>query len=81
MTEELTFHVPPRNQGQMVEVAYAADFESNVVIQRVHDQSDRSVAYYISDMMDDDGDYWNGAPPNKRWRMMTNDERQRYRLV
>lgn len=79
MTDKIMFHVPPRNQGQIVEVAYAA--VDGMVIQRVYDASDRSIDFYISKMLkDDEGDYWNGEPSNKRWRKMTNKELHQYGL-
>ncbi len=71
---ELEFHVPPRNQGQIVEVAYALFAEGNLVVKRVHDGSDGSATYYISPVCDDDdGDYWNGAPKNKDWQELPTD--------
>jgi hypothetical protein len=45
--EDLNFLTPPRNQGQMIEVSYAGDYQGNVV-KRVHDLSDRSTRYYIA---------------------------------
>ena len=45
--EDLTFLTPPRNQGQMIEVAYAGDYQGNVV-KRVHDRSDRTTEYFIA---------------------------------
>lgn len=66
----MTFQVPRRNQGQIVEVAFAA--HDGVVYMRVHDRSDRTTQYSVSRMLaDDEGDYWNGEPRNKRWRTIT----------
>ena len=67
------FHVPPENQGQIVEVAYAA--VGGHVVERTHDRSDGSTRYSVSKMLaDDQGEYWNGAPRNKRWKPIS--ERQ-----
>lgn len=43
--ERLVWTVPPENQGQGVEVAYAADWESGLILRRIHD---RSVSGYIT---------------------------------
>lgn len=70
------FITPPENQGQIVEVSYAA--VGNEVIRRTHDQSDKSTEYAASKALNgDEGDYWNGAPANKRWRTITADEAMR----
>ena len=37
--------IPPRNQGQIVEVAYAAAWEDETIIERTYDQGDRSLVY------------------------------------
>lgn len=63
--------VPPENQGQAVEVAYTNVGEGYVLRRRI-DRSDLSVAYAIARCLrSDEGDYWNGAPKNKRWRPIT----------
>jgi len=78
-TDKIVFHVPPRNQGQIVEVAYAA--VDGMVIQRVYDRSDRSINFSTSKMLKgDEGEYWNGEPSNKRWRRMTIEELRQYGL-
>ena len=65
----LTFHTPPENGGQIVTESYACDAENNQVVMRQYDASDRTTEYYASRaLVDDDGDYWNGAPSNKQWR-------------
>ena len=53
--EDLTFLPPPRNQGQMIEVAYAGDYQGNV-IKRVHDRSDRTTQYFIAPFDFENGD-------------------------
>lgn len=68
-----TFHTPPRNQGQIVEVSYA--MIDGQVIRRTCDQSDRSTEYAITKAkIDDEGDYWNGEPTNARWRKISASE-------
>lgn len=77
-----TFHVSPRNQGQIVEVAYAACFGD--VVRRVTDQSigtDKPgrITYAVSKMREsDEGDYWQTEPANRRWRTITEAEAQNY---
>lgn len=57
----MEFYVPPINQGQIVEVAYAA--WRGVVFRRTRDRGDGSVVYAMAEMAASDrGDYWN-APP------------------
>jgi hypothetical protein len=75
----LQFHLPPVNAGQIVLVSYAA--ANGWVIERTYDQSDRSTGYRISKALaDDEGDYWNGEPANRRWRKLTAAEMKRYGL-
>lgn len=74
-TKGLSFHVPPENGGQIVTESYACDTENNQVVMRRYDASDRTTEYYVSTaLVDDDGDHWNGAPDNKRWRKVTAQE-------
>ena len=69
------FHVPPRNQGQIVEVAYAYIAGTDEVVRRIHDQSDGSMEYAVSKALaDDEGDYWQREPRNKRWRTISREE-------
>ena len=82
MNNTTAFHVTPRNQGQIVEVAYAACYGD--VVRRITDQSigtGRSgrVKYAVSKMRaDDEGDYWQATPANRRWRKISEAEAQRY---
>lgn len=70
---KIVFHVPPANQGQIVFESYAA--VGDYVIRRRFDGSDRSDKYAIAKALaGDEGDYWNRAPRNKRWRAITADE-------
>jgi hypothetical protein len=71
-----TFHTPPCNQGQIVEVSYT--MIDGYVIRRSFDRSDRSRGYAISKAKnDDEGDYWNGEPTNSRWRKVSASELNR----
>ena len=65
---ELTFHVPPECAGQIVEISYCRTPEQ--IFKRVCDRgSPTSPQYYVSTpLVSDEGDYWNGAPENRRWR-------------
>jgi hypothetical protein len=73
MTKIGTFHTPPENQGQIVEVSYTVI--DGIVIRRTFDRSERSTEYATSKARaNDDGDYWNGEPENNRWRQVTAQE-------
>ena len=71
-----TYHVAPINQGQIVEVAYAA-CDGGYVVRRTVNQSigaDRPgrTEYAVSKMRaDDEGDYWQSTPTNRRWRKIS----------
>lgn len=69
----MTFHTPPENQGQIVDVSYALIGE--IVIRKTHDRSNGETEYAESAVLaSDEGDYWNGAPTNKRWRKLNSRE-------
>jgi len=79
MTEEIKFHIPPENGGQIVIVSYGAIKDH--VIQCCYDQSDQETDFYISRaLVKDNGDYWNGAPLNRRWRKMSKKEIKKFGL-
>lgn len=79
-TKSVTFHVPPRNQGQSVTYSYAQTEDGHVIECR-EDRSDGETSYRISKALaNDEGDYWNGGPRNKRWRAVTPKEIKRYGL-
>jgi hypothetical protein len=61
-TEDVTFHTPPENQGQIVLVSYGCD--EDYIYEKTYDQSDRStvVRVYEHPETDCDWDPWNGAP-------------------
>lgn len=66
------WHVPPRCQGQIVEVSYgvwADGHGGSLVARRAEDRSDGSVTYAVAPAADDDqGDYWNAEPtPAGEW--------------
>lgn len=72
----MKFHTAPRNQGQMVEYAYAA--ANGMVYRRITDRSNGSIRYAVSRMMRDDaGEYWQAIPKNKRWRILSAVDMQR----
>ena len=72
----MTWHVPPRNHGQIVEIAYASDPIG--VYRRTTDQSDHSSSYsyipwdYLYEKIEEDftWDPWNGQPgiPDELWQ-------------
>lgn len=57
------YHVAPRDQGQIVEVAWASGGEDGVV-ERITDRSDQSVCYRLHPWLvaDRHFDPWNGSP-------------------
>ena len=64
------FFTPPANQGQIVEVSYAVVGER--VVRKHHDRSDGTTTYADSKLLnDDDADYWNAAPANRKWRVIS----------
>jgi len=77
MNRRPIFHVCPRNQGQIVEVAYAACYGD--VVRRITDRSNGSVTFDVAKMRkDDEGDYWQTEPSNRRWRKISEKEAGRY---
>ena len=71
------FYTPSRNQGQIVEFSYAA--VEGYVIRRMYDRSGGTTEYDIrTALVDDEGDYRNGAPKNQRWRKITEAEANQY---
>jgi hypothetical protein len=75
-TRGLEFHVPPANQGQIVEVAYALSPEG--LIERTFDRSDRSTSYRIhawTRALESYDDPWNRPPPNVRgWKRISAED-------
>jgi hypothetical protein len=68
------YHVPPRCQGQTVEVAYAQ--VGDTLLRRVTDRSDRSVDYAMAALKaaEVDGvEPWNDEPriAPSRWQVIT----------
>lgn len=74
IVSDLTWHVAPADQGQIVEYAYASDRESHYW-RRVTDRSDGSVeyarlAFEDEDSWEDEADGfqpWNGLVPQGQW--------------
>lgn len=64
--ERLTWHTPPRCQGQIVEVSYAAVADGageGWILQRTHDRSDGATTYAAREWATDDGaDFWQQEP-------------------
>lgn len=66
--DSLTFHVPPRNQGQTVEVAFGFDVDRWRVVKRVTDRAEPNpkpefwVAHADSFPEEEEFDFWNRAP-------------------
>lgn len=58
-----TFHVPPENQGQIVEVAYGMDPYSQVIVVRTIDRSTGETSYVAYDGAECERfEPWNEAP-------------------
>jgi hypothetical protein len=77
MTQIGTFHTPPQNQGQIVEVSYTQI--DGIVVRKTYDQSDRTAVYAIALAdADDEGDYWNDEPhTDDEWREISAADVQR----
>jgi hypothetical protein len=85
MTRGLTFHMPRRNQGQVVTVNYGLIVDEvigeAVVVRNTFNSSDRSERFDVSPAREgDEGYYWDDPPENDDWRKATPDERDRYGL-
>ena len=64
---------PPECQGRIVEVSYA--LRGDKVLRRHFDRSDRSTCFFSSTVLTDDQcEWWNGEPRNKRWRRLSRRE-------
>lgn len=77
----MKWYVAPKDQGQIIEVAYAAG--DSVVYRRCIDQSypdghPKRVSYARADAGEDDqGDYWNAPPPYRpedQWEVIAEEE-------
>ena len=78
----LTFHVPPKNQGQIVKVAYAVTEMG--LVRRIYDRNDQQEEYSIhkwTRALNKYDDPWNSSPPvspNSRWwKPLTRDQKKR----
>jgi len=67
------FHTAPEDQGQIVTVSYA--MVDGTVLRHTYDASDREERFARSQALAaDQGDYWDGAPKNRRWKTITRAE-------
>lgn len=65
--QELTFTVRPSDAGQHIEVAYAADWESERIVRRTRDE-ESNVTYAVTDWDGSDFCPWNNdAAPEGPW--------------
>lgn len=63
----MNFIVPPENAGQIIENAYC--LFGDYVYKRVYSRATLNCIYFKSKALkNDEGDYWNRAPRNKRWK-------------
>jgi hypothetical protein len=77
-TDSLRFHIMPVDQGQMVEVAYAVDCDTETLVRRTRDGSDGSVSYDECDLdMDADDELQNFEPWNGTLPATTGEWRER----
>jgi len=74
LVADLDFRTPPVNQGQIVEVSYAIDGDSDLVYRRRRDRSAGETTYQVADLEDLPGDEefepWQAVPaiPKDAWR-------------
>lgn len=74
MTAELTFYIPPNCQGQIVERAYAADWENGRILMRVRNRAQRpgqdekifARPVYPGEVFDP----WNKEPRDGKWKQV-----------
>lgn len=67
------WHVPPRCQGQTVEISYGSD-RQGLYYRRIHDRSDRTTSYAVAEAYScgctaecDCFEPWNGMPTAFSW--------------
>lgn len=58
------FITPPELQGQIVDVSFSIDIESEVILTKTVDRSDGSTEYeaFVYPDSDEEFEPWNGAP-------------------
>lgn len=61
-----TWTVPPAAQGQIIERAYAVDWEAGLMVRRDTDRADRSITYYTAPAPDT-FEPWQ-TEPTAQWR-------------
>ena len=67
------FICPPECGGQIVSREYCC--LGDMVVRLTHDRSDGPLLFHTSTRLKgDQGEYWNGAPRNRRWRAVPVDE-------
>jgi len=61
--DDFVYHTAPKDQGQIIKISYAADWENGRIICRSFDASARTISYATADSDDLDGEFepWNGA--------------------
>lgn len=68
-TTNMTWHTRPVDQGQIVEVSYAVDWENEALYRRIYDQSDRSEVVQVAHITGGEFEPWNGLlPEHGPWR-------------
>ena len=71
---DFEFHMLPKDQGQICEISYAVDFESNLLFKRHLDRSDNSESFFVAEIADLGGEFepWNGElPDHGPWSVYT----------
>lgn len=75
----MKFITPPKCQGQIVEVSYAA--WGDQMVRRIHDQSDRTTSYHVAPIKSRDWKWyetWCGQTepsiPDSRWKKVTESQ-------
>ena len=62
--DELRFFAQPEDQGQMIDVTYAIDWETDVLYSREYDRSDRSESLWCAELDEDDEAVFDPANSN-----------------
>ena len=71
-TNELTWHQLPADAGQIVDVTYAVDWESETLYRRTHDRSDGARSIEAAEIIGGEFEPWNGILPSVgEWRDVT----------
>lgn len=65
--DELRFHTMPQDQGQIVEISYAAPWEfgpNGILVCHSLDRSDREESYSWAEIANNEADDWEFEPQN-----------------